>query len=392
MGKVFVQLTSIFAELERNVIKERIADSRIELKAQGRWGGGGGIHYGLKVAPLKTGGYELVLDDVGADWINQAADWVIGGSGIAAVCRRLNAKGVLAPKDRQRQLRGRPIEKDEWQSNTLAQIFRSKTLLGWETSEDGTRSTQVKTPPIMSALKFQQLQIAMENLARPKSRPDKKGSAPLSGLVVCGVCMEPLWFRAQFLPAKSGPVGAGKTYRYYHCKVKGHSKQLRAGELEKLFEGRFLELYADVKVTEPVIIPATDYDEQIAEAELAVENLGQQLAVAKSPTMQRILGQQLEEWDAKLTHYQSLPTTQGGIQHVPTGRTWAQELESLDVEGKRELWKRVGVRLAIASHTEGFFFGVNPPEGHALEWITGSEADSQPTEEDDPPFDRSSEV
>jgi DNA invertase Pin-like site-specific DNA recombinase len=365
MGKVFVQLASIFAELERNIIQERTADSRAELKEQGRWGGEA-VHYGLKSAPLEGGGYKLVLDDVGAKWLNQVADWVIEGESVAGAARRLQSKRVLAPRDRQRQIRNQPIKGDKWSDSTLMQILRSKTLLGWTVSDGVADSTLMKSPPIMSALKFQRLQMALERNAKPQTRPAKAGSAPLSGVAICWKCKEALWHRAQHMPAGRGRMKTSTTYRYYYCKGKGHTKSIRADELEELCESTFLATYADVEVTEPVVIPATDYDEQIAEAELAVENLSQQLAKAKTATLQRIISQQLEEWDSLLAHYQSLPTTPGGIEHVPTGRTWKQELDSLDDEGKRMLWKRVGFRFAASKDADGNHLSIQPPDGQKL--------------------------
>ncbi|MFI7678973.1 recombinase family protein [Actinophytocola sp. NPDC049390] len=359
MGKAFVQLAAIFAELERNVIKERTGDSRAELKTQGRWGGEA-IHYGLQSEEIPTGGYKLVLDPVGVEWINQAADWVLEGKSVAEATRRLKAHKVLAPRDRQRQIRKQPLKGDEWSESTLMQILRSKTLLGWTVTNGEADSTIHKSPPIMSALKFQRLQMTLDRNAKPKTRPAKSGSAPLSGVVLCWECLEPLWHRTQHMPAGRSRMKADRTYRYYYCKAKGHTRSIKADVLEELCERSFMAAYADVEVTEPVVIPASDHREEIAGAELAVENLAHQLATAKSATVRRIIQEELAIWEDKLATLESLPTTAGGVEHVPTGRTWKQELDRLDAEGKRALWHRVGFRFAVRQQEE-FTMAIQPP-------------------------------
>jgi site-specific DNA recombinase len=360
MGEVFVQLAAIFAELERNFIKERTAESREELKAQGRWGGEA-VHYGLKAIPLDGGGYKLELDPVGVKWINHAADWVTEGASVAEATRRLQAKEVLAPRDRQRQIRKQPLKGDSWSDSTLMQILRSKTLLGWTVSKGEADSMVMKSPPIMTALKFQRLQIALDRNAKPQTRPAKTGSAPLSGVALCWTCLEPLWHRGQFMPAGRGRMKNSKTYRYYYCKTKGHTKSIPADQLEELCAQTFLASYAEVEVTEPVVTPASDPTEQIAEAELAVQNLAQQLAKAQTEAMRKIIQSELELWDSKLAQLESVPMFPGGIEHVPTGRTWKQELESLDHEGRRLLWKRVGFRFASRFNNAGFKLAIQPP-------------------------------
>lgn len=366
MGEAFLLLGSIFAKMELNVIKERTADSRAELREQGRWGGEA-IHYGLKSAALEGGkGYKLILDDGddgGVYWINQVADWVIKGESVAGASRRLQSKGVLAPRDRQRKIREQDLKNDEWSDSTLMQILRSPTLLGWGTDDGGKPdSTIQKSPPIMTALKYQRLQMALDRNVKPQTRPAKAGSAPLSGVVLCGKCIEPLWHRAQFMPAGRGRMKNDTLYRYYYCKSKWHTKSIRAEHLEELCEQLFLAQYANIEVTEPVDMPSVNYDEQIAQCELALENLVPQLARYNTDTVKRLIEQQIAEWESKLAHYQSLPTTRGGTEHIPTGRTWKQELDSLDDEGKRDLWAHVGFRFATKQDHDGFTFFIHSPE------------------------------
>lgn len=54
MGRVWIQLAAIFAELERTPIKERTLDSRERLRKEGRWSGRAPV-YGLGVEPRDDG-------------------------------------------------------------------------------------------------------------------------------------------------------------------------------------------------------------------------------------------------------------------------------------------------------------------------------------------------
>lgn len=123
MGRLFVKIASIFAELERDTIRERTAASRQALRAAGRWGGEA-VHYGYKAAP----------------------------------------------RDRQRSLRGQDLKGDRRSESTIWDILQSKALLGWTTHNGEADPNNLKSPPIITSELFERVQIELSKRKRAKTR------------------------------------------------------------------------------------------------------------------------------------------------------------------------------------------------------------------------------
>ncbi len=352
MGRLFVKIAGIFAELERDTIRERTAASRQALRAAGRWGGEA-VHYGYKAVPRDEGGYILEIDEEAAQNVRDMFNDVLKGRTVARITRELNERGILAPRDRQRSLRGQDLKGDRWSESTVWDILQSKALLGWTTHNGEADPNNLKAPPIITSELFERVQIELSKRKRAKTRNPGKNSSPLSGVALCWECLKPLWHRGQTMN--------GKLYRYYHCPNK-HTKSIRAEELEKLCEAAFLAAYSNIPVREPVEIPASDHTEELAAVRLAVKDLAQRMSAARSDVVRDALSEQLASLDARAEELAAIPVEPARIEYRETGRTWKQELSELDTEGKRDLWLRVGFGFAVQSTEDGFTVAFQPPQ------------------------------
>lgn len=399
MGRLFVQIAGIFAQLERETIKERTLASRAALRAAGRYGGEQ-VQYGHKAVPLDGGGYRLDLDPVAAEGVKFAAREVLAGASVAATARKLQEAGYAAPRDRQRQLRGQPTKGDKWSDTTLRKLLQSKSLLGWTVHNGEADPDNPKAPAVLTAGEFQRLQDELTSRSRKKERNRRSDSSPLSGLAVCWVitehepechgdasradclcspCLEPLWHRAQH-DRKSG-----KTYRYYYCKHKGHTRQIRAEDLEYLCRALFLRMFANTEVVEPVHRPASDVSEELAAAQLAVEDLTQRLASARSASVRQALTEQLTALDEKLSELESVPDDPGGTEYVPTGTTWQEELDRRTPDEQRALMLRARFRFGITSYRDGrVSIGMSAPREVTGRFHQQLKADGYTVHTDDP--------
>jgi hypothetical protein len=347
MGRLFVQLAAIFAELERTFIRERILSSRAALRDQGRYGGEG-IPYGLMSVRRDDGpGYALQQDSIAVPAIHRVVKMLKDGKRLADAQRWLDSTGVLSPRERQRELYGKTLKGEKWNTTSLSRTLRKRDLV-----EHG----------ILSPAEYRELQAVLDRLSRPKERGGNN-PAPLSGVAVCPDCLQPLWHRAQHMPAGKNGQKTTKTYRYYYCKTTGHTRQMPAEEVENAAETVFLAVFADVPVTERVEVPATDHGDEIAAAQMAIEDLARALASARSEAARSALSRELSALDERLAELESIPGDPGGVRWVPTGRTWAEELEDLNAEDRRELWKRVGFRFAVRKTVDGWRMGWRLPAG-----------------------------
>lgn len=350
MGRLFVQIAGIFAQLERETIRERVIASRAALRASGRWGGEA-VHYGYKATPADGGGYRLELDAEAADELRAMYDAVLAGWSVAQITRDLNARGVPAPRDRQRQLRGQPTKGDRWAESTVWGLLASRAALGWTVHGGEADPSLPKAPPAVSAGVFDRVQTELAKRRKSKTRNPGANSAPLSGVAVCWECMEPLWHRAQHVPAGRGRQKTPTTYRYYHCKTKGHTRQIRADKLEALALKTFIAAHGDTEVEEPVSRPATEASEERAALSVAIDDLTGRMAAARSSGVRAALADQLAELDDRLAELEGVDDDPGGVDLVPTGRLWRDEIARLGEADRRALWIRTGWRFA-AQRTE----------------------------------------
>lgn len=366
MGRLFVQIAAIFAQLERETIRERTLASRVTLRSLGRWGGEN-IQYGYRAVKLEDGGWCLDVDPVAADVVQQMFSRVLDGEPVASITRWLNTTEYLAPRDRQRELREQEIKHDQWKESTVMQILRSRSLLGWTVHKGKADPSTPKAPPVVSPRLYEQVQSALDERSRAKVRSPGRQSSPLAGVALCfgdvgggERCLTPLWHRAQHVPAGRSRQKTAKTYRYYYCKH-GHTKQIKADDLEELCVAAFLQVYANTEVTRKVWRPASDPSDELASIRMAIADIAERMASYSSKTIQDALGSQLESLEKREAELAATPTEEARVEHVPTGTTWQEELEPLDAEGRRDLWHRVGFRFAIESRDEGVSVAIRTP-------------------------------
>jgi DNA invertase Pin-like site-specific DNA recombinase len=129
--RAMTQMIAVFAELEREMIKARVADSMRKAKEENRFHGGR-VPYGLTVADHPSGkGRVLVRDPRAVEVLREVLLWVLEGANMAECARRLNDR--QEPTSRQRDPVAKGLAKAEaahWQGTSLKQILTSPTMLG----------------------------------------------------------------------------------------------------------------------------------------------------------------------------------------------------------------------------------------------------------------------
>lgn len=111
-GRAFANVLMSFAEYERELIGQRIADSRRKIRVNGWHPGGQSVPYGYR--SVKVGDhYELTVHDEQAGVVRELAGMIISGTSIRATCKSLNDRGVKSAKGGQ------------WDVTTVARLLRN---------------------------------------------------------------------------------------------------------------------------------------------------------------------------------------------------------------------------------------------------------------------------
>ncbi|MBN3459849.1 recombinase family protein, partial [Mycobacterium sp. DSM 3803] len=331
--------SSIFAEVERNTIKERTTSARKKLRAESRWAGET-VHYGLKPQKLPDGGWKLVHDAEAVQVIRRIVADVMRGDSVQSIAGKLTAEGVPSSRDRQRQLQGKPTTGAAWSTTTLHRLLESKTLLGYTVHQGDADPEVMKSEPILTASEFRSLQAALELRKRPKTTNRTGNASPLLGVAFCLECQSPMHQKSQ--------VAKGKRYRYYYCSDKPqHGNKIPGEWLESVLEETFLDELGDIEVHEPVIIPASDHTDELESARMRLEVVTEAMRKATSLTVLETLAEQIAELDSRIGELESLPVEAARTEHVPTGRTYAEDWENSDTEARRRLLLDSGIRYEV---------------------------------------------
>ncbi|GAB3803566.1 hypothetical protein GCM10027605_25690 [Micromonospora zhanjiangensis] len=170
MGRAMAGMIAVFAELEADIIKERVNDARTEMYAAGRWPGGR-YPYGYRPVKLETGGWELKIDEEARDVVVELVDRVIAGEPAYAVQLDFQRRKIATPKG----------GKAGWVSVNVGQMLRSRALLGEATyksvtSSEGIPIDPVRADPLISHERWNALQ---EVLAGNGKRDRSTGASML---------------------------------------------------------------------------------------------------------------------------------------------------------------------------------------------------------------------
>lgn len=231
-GRAMIGILSVFAQLEREQIKERTQMGRIARAKQGLYHGGGSMPIGYD---YKDG--KLVVNEYEAMQIKKIFEWYIGGMATDKIAERLKAEGYRNKYKSWETING---------SATVTRIISNDVYLG--TTRFGDVVTENTHEPIITREQFEKAQEIK------KKRHEIYGDTAftslhlLAGMIFCGRC------GARYFAKTS----CGK-YKYYLCysraKASKHmmkadncdNKNWRLDDLESAVEARVSRLLFDKK-------------------------------------------------------------------------------------------------------------------------------------------------
>lgn len=198
-GKATATMIATFAEMEARAAAERVASSRAHLLTSTRWGGSS-PPFGFRTY-ARDGARYLEINPETAAVVKEAAQRVIGGEPVNAICRDFEARGVPAPADTyQRNKSGKDFV---WYPRTLKGILTSPTLLGWKTRSVAVPGRKYRkrelvrdqeggpvrvAEGVLDQETFDRLQGVLADSAAPSGRRPETPRTPLLHVIKCGGC------------------------------------------------------------------------------------------------------------------------------------------------------------------------------------------------------------
>ena len=193
-GRAMLGILAVFAELERERIKERMSEGREGRAKEGKWRGSNaptGYDYDKVTGFLEINKYE-------AEQVKMVYEMFNARTPVHTIMTRMNSKGYKA-KD------------SEWKEAKIRYVVESRVYLGelkhkgeWV---DGGHSA------IISKETWERAQVILKERekANEKYRPSRRHAAALAGLLRCANC------GARYHCRTASPNSDGSKRRYYTC-------------------------------------------------------------------------------------------------------------------------------------------------------------------------------
>lgn len=222
-GKAMIGLLAVFAQLEREQIKERTKMGRIARAKLGLYHGGGYIPIGYDYH-----GEKLIVNPYEAEQVRKIYEWYLAGLSMEAIHKRLRSEGYT----------NKHSSYSTWVSvrNILANdIYTGRLHFGEIVVENAHEA-------IISDKQFQAVQTLRTNRLKEYSLTPFQSKYLLTGMVFCGHCGARYYMR-----------NSGK-YRCYSCYSRTKqtpqmikdpnckNKHWKALELESIVENKIREL------------------------------------------------------------------------------------------------------------------------------------------------------
>lgn len=372
-GDIIALLVAKVAEMELEAISERNASAfRHNIRA-GKWRGGV-PPWGYLPQQDDDGEWRLVQDPEQVKVIHEVVEQVLAGKPLKAVARDLTNRGVLTPRDRFAQSRGREVANYEWHSAPLKRSLTSPTLLGRVVTrepvldaegriqrdakghrvlgpetvvvgEDG--SPIVRAEPIISRDMFERVGKELEGRENRKE-PTQRTSGLLLRIIYCGVCGSPAY-------RLKGGVGRKPRYR---CATAQKTKQCdnRTISLEWAdaeVEREVLATFGPHERRRRVWFAGNDNSGELDEVNETLADLTEQLGtgVFKRGTPQRAkLDQRIAALVERQGELSSTPSEPAGWRYEPTGELFSDWWADQDDEAKNVWLRQAGYRVEWRSH------------------------------------------
>lgn len=200
-GRAMIGILAVFAQLERENIKERTMIGKEARAKEGKWGGGSSEPIGYDYDPITD---MLNVNDYEKMQILEAVDLFLKGIPLRTICRVFTSKGYV--------YRGRSKKTHAWDPQRLKYVFANKVYLGY--IRYGEEWYKGDHEPILDEDTFNKLSKLLEQRSEKYAIHVKKTrtqSSYLGGMLYCKHC------GARYAKQNGSRRKNGDTTGYYCC-------------------------------------------------------------------------------------------------------------------------------------------------------------------------------
>lgn len=380
-GDIIALLIAKVAEMELAAISARNASASHHNIRSGKWRGGI-APWGYVPERGDDKVWRLVQDPVQVEVIQEVVKRVLAGEPLRPIAADLTARGVLTPKDRMSQIKGREIKGFAWASGRMKEQLTSRTLLGQIVTRDPKLDAKgqpmrdvkghrilgpefvvtgddgrpvVRAEPILTRAVFDRVGAALR--AREVDRTATVTSGLLLKILFCGQCGRPAYrlkggpgrkprYRCAYAQDKKGAAGV-----FGSCDNRSVPLEWADDEVEK----HVLERVGPMERMTRIWFSGSDSRTELAEVDELLADLTDQLGTGafKRGTPQRA---RLDERIKALTERQEAlrgqPIEKPSWRYEGTGETVAAWWSRSDPATRTAWLREAGVRVTWLSHTE----------------------------------------
>lgn len=188
-GKAMIGILSVFAQLERETIKERTRLGKEKRAKEGLWRGGGNVPIGYEFVNDR-----LVINEYEAMKVKEIFKLYNEGLSLQEIATQFNNKGYNTNKGKR------------WTSTQVSRVLKNKTYAGY--IEYNNEFYQGIHTPIIDENIFNETQIILD---KKKKKKITKSKYLLGGLLWCGYC------GARLKSSWSSTSKNGTKFYYYVC-------------------------------------------------------------------------------------------------------------------------------------------------------------------------------
>lgn len=237
-GRAMIGLLAVFAQLEREQIKERTFMGRVARAKQGLFHGGGSTPTGYDYRDGR-----LIINPYEADKVRKIFKWYLAGMSMNGIAKKLNEIGYTNQQN------------DTITFATVRRILVNQIYIGRIHFKE--ISVENAHEPLVSLEDFQKVQIMMAQRYEQYGKNGFQSRCLLTGMLICGKC------GARYITHGS------KKYAFYSCYSRCKktasmikdpnckNKNWRKVVLEKLVKDRVREVITSPQIVEELISSAS---------------------------------------------------------------------------------------------------------------------------------------
>lgn len=177
-GRAMIGILAVFAQLEREQIKERMNMGKEARAKEGKWGGGGPKPIGYNYDPLTD---ELIINEYEAMQVKEAVDLFLRGTPLRSIATIFSKKGYIYESYHGKF--------SKWDPKRFRYVFANKLYIGY-IKHRGEWYKGHHTP-IIDEKTFEQLQVLLKQRAEDYKQTGYKPGAQstyLGGMLYCKHC------------------------------------------------------------------------------------------------------------------------------------------------------------------------------------------------------------